>query len=179
MPRCQRASRVRVPGFRSRRHRAASHSQLGGPIAGLPPAEAVPRPVAKPRFPALFAPNQFTPISRLAVRATSRNRTLSITCCDGATVMAFTTLPSGTMVLATCTARSAATELLARPLSTIWPLLLPTRMPLLPVLDWIFCCRLPVSIATSTSRMPICLHRTIEQDDVGGAGAACPGCRSC
>ena len=66
----------------------------------------------KPRFPALFAPNQFTPISRLAVRATSRNRTLSITCCDGATFIAFTMLPpSGTMVLATSTARSAATAL--------------------------------------------------------------------
>ena len=29
-------------------------------------------------------------------------------------------------------------------------------MPRVPVLDWMFCCRLPVSIATSTSRMPIC-----------------------
>ena len=73
----------------------------------------MPRPVPKPRFPALFAPIQFTPISRLALRATSRNRTLSITCCDGATFIAFTMLPSGTMVLATSTARSAATELLA------------------------------------------------------------------
>ena len=111
---------------------------VGGPTAGLPPAEAVPRPVAKPRFPALFAPNQFTPISRLALRATSRNRTLSITCCAGATVIAFTMPPSGIMVLATSTARSAATELPARPLSTIWPLLLPTRIPLLPVLARIF-----------------------------------------
>ena len=49
----------------------------------------------KPRFPALFAPNQFTPISRLAERATSRNRTLSITCCDGATFIAFTMLTFG------------------------------------------------------------------------------------
>ena len=65
----------------------------GGPTAGLPPAEDVPRPVVKPRFPALFAPNQFTPISRLAERATSRNRTLSITCCDGATFIAFTRRP--------------------------------------------------------------------------------------
>ena len=141
-----------------------------GPTAGLPPADAVPRPVAKPRFPALFAPNQFTPISRPALRATSRNRTLSITCCDGATVIAFTTLPSGTMVLATCTARSAATELPARPLSTIWPLLLPTRMPLLPVLDRIFCCRLPVSIDDIDIEDADLLHRIIEQDDVGGSG---------
>ncbi len=44
---------------------------------------------------------KFTPISRLALRATSRNRTLSITCCAGATFIAFTMLPpSGTIVLA-------------------------------------------------------------------------------
>src|SRR5262249_52741654 len=102
---------------------------VGGPTAGLPPAEGGPKPVAKPRFPALFAPFQFTPSSRLALRATSRNRTLSITCCDGATFIAFTMLPSGTMVLATSTARSAATALLATPLSTIRLLLLPTWMP--------------------------------------------------
>ena len=39
-----------------------------------------------------------------------------------------------------------------------------------PVLARIFCCRLPVSIATSTSRIPICFIESIEQDDVGGAG---------
>src|SRR6266480_1797443 len=44
---------------------------------------------------------KFTPISRLALRATSRNRILSITCCAGATFIAFTMLPpSGTIVLA-------------------------------------------------------------------------------
>ena len=147
MPRCQRANRV---GYR-----VSARVDKAAVTAGLPPAEAVPRPVAKPRFPALFAPNQFTPISRLAVRATSRNRTLSITCCDGATFIAFTMLPpSGIMDLATSTARSAATALPAMPLSTIWPLLLPTRMALLPVLARTFSWRLPMSGVTSMSITP-------------------------
>ena len=123
-----------------------------------PPAQrgVTPDPVLTPRFPPLFAPNQFTPISRLALRATSRNRTLSMTCCAGATFIAFTILPpSGSMLFATVTARSAATALPATPLSTIWPLLLPTRMPPLPVLARIWFWRLPVSSATSTSSTPI------------------------
>src|SRR5215813_4985418 len=44
--------------------------------------------------------------------------------------------------LKTATAHSAATALPATPLSTIWPLLLRTRMPRLPVMAQIFSCRL-------------------------------------
>src|SRR5262249_29483097 len=42
------------------------------PTPGLPPGTTVPVPVVKPRFPPPFAPNQFTPSSRLAERSTSR-----------------------------------------------------------------------------------------------------------
>src|SRR5262249_12051239 len=62
----------------------------------------LPTPVLKPRFPPLLAPNHFTPNSRLAERSTSRKRTLSMTCCAGATVIAFTIVPpSATTLLAT------------------------------------------------------------------------------
>ena len=82
-----------------------------------------------------------------------------MTCCGAATFMALTTtLPFGTLPVAIAMARSAATASVAVPLTTTWPSLAETRMPRVPVLDWMFCCRLPVSSATSTSRMPICFN---------------------
>ena len=49
-------------------------------------APGVPNPVNP--TPYLFPPNQLTPRSRPALRSTSRKRTFSITCCDGATFIA-------------------------------------------------------------------------------------------
>ena len=46
----------------------------------------VPLPVLKPRVPPLLPVYQFTPSARAADRATSRNRTFSMTCCGDAMV---------------------------------------------------------------------------------------------
>src|SRR5262249_41011431 len=74
------------------------------PVTAGPPPGCVtgPIPVGKPRFPPLLAPNHFTPHPRAPERSTSRKRTLSMTCCAGATVIAFTIVPpSAAMLLAT------------------------------------------------------------------------------
>ena len=90
---------------------------LGVVKIGTPPApgpacvigDAVPgAPVLKPRVPLPLAKNRLTPRSRPALRATSRKRTSSITCCDGAICIALTTA-SPAMPFATASARSATT----------------------------------------------------------------------
>ena len=70
--------------------------------------EIVPNPETPSPF--LFPPKKFTPRSRPALRSTSRKRTFSNTCCEGATVIALMTGVSfPARVEATSTARVAAT----------------------------------------------------------------------
>ena len=110
----------------------------------------VPNPETPSPF--LFPPKKFTPRSRPALRSTSRKRTFSNTCCEGATVIALMTGVSfPARVEATSTARVAATASLAWPLSTTWPFALPTLMSRAPVLAMILLCSEAVSGVTSRS----------------------------
>src|SRR6202030_488678 len=100
-------------------------------------------PVLTPCVPLALTADQLTPSAIPAVRLASRKRTSSITCCEGATCIAFTTSLPPDRLLATCTARSAPTASRATPPSTICPPTEETWMPPVPVLERItriFCC---------------------------------------
>ncbi len=113
-------------------------------VVGAPPS-----PVAKPTL--LLLPNQLMPRSRPALRSTSRMRTFSMTCCEGATFIALMTGASCERPFATSTARAAATASVASPLRTTSPFALVTLMSLPPVEAAILLCSELVSGATSRS----------------------------
>ena len=160
MPRSQPASPGRVPGFRRVNTSNGRSTPRGHPAQSGCKTSVSNIVCAKPIHPDFAA----------AVRATSRKRTSSITCCGAATFMALTTTPpSGTWSWQSAIARSAATALLAIRSARPGP-----RAPDADAAAAGAGLDILLQISGIDHDIDIedadLLHRTIEQDDVGGAG---------
>ena len=165
---------------------ASSLGRVRGPVDGcwrrrLLFAEFDMAPNPETPIPFLFPAKKFTPRSRPAVRSTSRKRTFSITCWEGATFIALMTGESFPRYYA-CgdfnRARRRATASLASPLSTTCPFALETLM--FPAGAGVRSCRAvrpcPASPQCRRLRSCACPRRTPKYSS---CRPSCPGHRAC